>query len=192
MRYKNGFTLIELLIVIAIIGILSSIVFVANRQALTKAYVARTRAEIRSFSVAMQMYAADFGQFPCDVSRNLPNGLEDYLTSSPRWPSAPWPGSVYDWDYWSPSYTGGCAGTLLADGVPAHNQAVYQISVRFCNASGGDCHFPAESWALGFDSNSSAYWCISGPCRAHGSMPYDHPGCCLGGACPSDQPLCGL
>lgn len=192
MKKNKGFTLIELLIVVAIIGILSSIIFVSFIVARDKAYAVRTKAEVRAIILALELYFMDNDyQYPCDVNRDLPPGLEKYLSTSPNWPKAPWLGSVYDWDYWSPDpgSTGGCAGSLAYD---PKDQPVYQLSIRFCDISGSNCNFPNKSWAANFDSQSSVYWCISGPCRAHGSANYNHPGCCMGGDCPSDQPSCGF
>lgn len=186
-KYNKSFTLIELLVAITIISILSSMVFISVKTVINKAYSVRTRQEIRALSLALQLYSDDNNNnFPCDVNRDLPPGLEQYISSNPAWPKAPWPGSVYDWDFWSNPVVTNCSGSIA--NTPFGQ--VYQISIRFCDIGGGNCNFPNESWAVGFDSKSSVYWCISGPCRAHGSMPYNHPGCCIGGACPSNQPRC--
>jgi prepilin-type N-terminal cleavage/methylation domain-containing protein len=205
MKKGKAFTLIELLVVIAIVGLVSGIIIISLRGATDRAYSTRAGAEMRTIIYALNLYLLNNSSNPCDVSRDLPPGLEQYLSTTPTWPKAPWPGSVYDWDYWvadpsasgcknpseAPSCqpSGYCAGELF--GAP-NTEPVYQISIRFCDASGNNCRFPNEAWAQNFDRYSSVYWCISGPCRAHGSEPYNHPGCCAGGNCPSDQPYCPL
>ena len=185
---KLGFTVMELMIVMIIIGVLASVTVSALGGAIQKAHFVRTLHEMRAMVGAIHIFMLnnDFN-YPADVSRDLPPGIEQYLSSAPDWPSAPWPGSVYDYDYWDSDPSNPHAGTL------SHppNGEVVQISVRFCplgNPAG--CRFPNESWAEDFDYHSSAYWCMAGSCRAHGSMPYNHPGCCLGGACPVDQSRC--
>ncbi|MCX6761067.1 MAG: type II secretion system protein [Candidatus Nealsonbacteria bacterium] len=195
MKKNQGFTLIELLIVISILGLLSSVILVSVQDSRRKAYQAREKTEAKQIITALELYSSDHGdKYPCDVNRGLPSGLEQYLSTKPSWPGAPWPGSVYDWDYWvadsnDPDRVSGCAGSLADVG---HGTAlVYQLSVRFCDPAGGN-YVPHESWADLFDCQSSVYWCISGPCRAHGSQSYAYPGCCLGGNCPSDQPTCGF
>lgn len=188
LKKDKGFTLIELLVVISIIGLLASIIVTSLWGARTKAYYARSQEELSQLSKALELYFMDHNyEYPADVNRGLPNGLEAYLSSRPSWPAAPWPGSVYDWDYWDSDASNPNAGTLSEP--PAGK--VYQISIRFCPfESPSGCAFPKQSWASDFDYYSSAYWCVEGPCRAHGSQPMDHPGCCLGGACPPTARQC--
>jgi prepilin-type N-terminal cleavage/methylation domain-containing protein len=166
---KRGFTLIELLVVIAILGVLSSIVLAALSSARSSAAFARAKLEFRSIATAIELYTQDHdGVMPADVDRNLPPGLEVYLSGG-NWPNAPWPESVYDWDNWGPSNLS----------YPPKEQ-VYQISVRFCPVGHPElCRFPNESWAAGFDINSAVYYCIQGPCRAHSSEPTNHSGYCI-------------
>jgi prepilin-type N-terminal cleavage/methylation domain-containing protein len=163
MHTKTGFTLIELLIVIAIIGILYSTVITSVQQAREKGYLAAAKSEMRSFVNALESYKNDNGgQYPDDVDRDIPSGLEPYLQSA-DWPNAPWPESVFDWDNWT-----------------INGNKVYQISIRFCESDKLDtCNFPEASWANNFDTYSSVYYCIAGACRAHESKPADHPGHCV-------------
>lgn len=162
----NGFTLIELLVVISIIGILAALVLPSISTARKGAQLARAKAELRNIAVALERYALDYGGYPADVSRNLPPGLEVYLAGG-VWPKAVWPASVFDWDNW---------GASDMDYPP--NVQTQQISIRFCTAV-GVCNFPNEAWAQGFDFYSSAYYCISGSCRAHADRPPTHPAYCI-------------
>jgi len=166
---RSGFTLLELLVVISIIGILSAIIFPTISLSRNAAYVSRTKAEVKSIATALEMYAnANKGAYPPDADRNMPPGIEAYISGT-HWPQAPWPGSIYDWDAWTPS-------TLTHD----PKQPVYQLSIRFCPLNQPTlCNFPNESWAQNFDYYSSVYYCLSGPCRSHSSQPVNHPGYCL-------------
>lgn len=161
-RSSQGFTLIELLVVIAILGILSTVVLGSLRSARDSAYFARAQQEFKSIREAMEFYHNDHGSYPPDADRGLPPGLEAYVTSS-DWPDAPWPGSVYDWDNYE---VGG--------------EQVYQISIRFCPAGEPEnCQFPDEEWAEDFEVNSSFYYCVEGPCKAHPSESASYPGHCV-------------
>ena len=170
MSGKKGFTLIELLIVLAIMGILASIVITAVSKSKEKAYYTRAIMETRSMSAAIEMYQNDHnGNYPPDASRDIAPGIEKYLAGdqNARWPSAPWPGSVYDWDNWQD---------------PDNPfERIYQISIRFCPVGGtiDQCHFPNEDWAQNFEVNSAVYYCISGSCRSHIAEPVSYPGYCV-------------
>lgn len=174
-KTKRGFTILELLIVIGIIGVLSSIVMNSTNDAKQKAYLARGQKEFITIYQALQMYMSDRGgRMPADVSRGLPPGLENYLPTG-TWPSAPWPGSQYDWDVWTD---------------PAGGPTIAQISIRFCPAGGNisTCNFPKESWAANFGVDSSYYYCIQGACRAHINQPITYPGKCANCAGSSTSP----
>lgn len=161
---KRGFTLIELLIVIAILGVLSTIILASLGRARSSASFARTKLEFRSIATAIQFYIEDYGVVPADVDRNLPPGLEIYLPSG-DWPNAPWLGSVYDWDNWTDPETG---------------LQILQVSVRFCPLNQPtQCRFPNEAWAANFDYYSAVFYCLQGACRSHLSKPIDHPGYCV-------------
>ncbi len=163
----SGFTLIELLMVISIIGMLAAILIPSIINVRGKAYYSRAKAEFASLHKSLELYALDKGSYPPDTGRDLPPGLEPYLSTSGTWPDAPWPGSVYDWDTWS-----------AAELAYEPKAPVQQISIRFCTTP-STCTIPNESWASNFDYYSALYYCISGPCRSHSSRPANHPGYCI-------------
>lgn len=63
-RTQDGFTLIELLIVIAIIGILSSIVLTSLTDGRQKALDSKRIQDLRSISTALQMFASIYDRMP--------------------------------------------------------------------------------------------------------------------------------
>ena len=169
----HGFTIIEILVVISVIGILSTLTgaFILPNWR-EKTYYSRAISEMTTMANALTLYASKYNAYPADVSRGIPGGILEFIQTNGvngSWPSAPWPGSVYDWDNWPPDSIG-----------PLQT---YQISIRFCNP--GDevtCkkNFPKEPWVTSsWDSYSSVYFCISGSCRAHQSQPMNHPAYCI-------------
>jgi len=168
-RTTRAFTLIELLLVIAILGILAQVVIAALGPAKDLARYNRAKLEMRQMENALHLYFDKYGTYPADADRNVPPGLEEFLSASDmdNWPNAPWSGSVYDWDAWDDPDTPGAR--------------IYQISIRFCPVGGPieDCSFPNASWTAGFGVNSSMYYCVSGACRPHIAEPVDYPGYCV-------------
>jgi len=134
-------------------------------QALEVAYFVKAKKELRSIHDALEFYKdANGGNYPPDTNRDVPPGLEQYLSQG-IWPDAPWPGSFFDWDNWDEPDTG---------------EKIYQISIRFCPIGNpNECRFPNEDWAKSFDISSSVFYCIEGRCRSHIAEQPNHPGYCV-------------
>jgi general secretion pathway protein G len=79
---NNGFTLIELLIVIAIIGLLSTLAVVALSNARAKARDAKRISDIKQIQKALELYISEYGTLPMPMQYGEQN-------SSPGW-----------WDTW--------------------------------------------------------------------------------------------
>jgi prepilin-type N-terminal cleavage/methylation domain-containing protein len=173
----KGFTLLEILVVVAIIGILSSITLMSLSNVRGRALLSKAHQELKSVRQSLELYFIDYKSYPEDTERHVPPGLEKYLSPG-IWPNAAWPGSVFDWDNWTPDNLS-----------HAPKNQVYQISIRFCPiGEPSSCEFPNNDWATNFDYFSSVYYCISGPCRAHSSKPCNHPGYCVN--CPDNTSPC--
>ena len=106
-NFQKGFTLIELLIVIAIIGILSTILtvnFIGVRQ---RGRDAQRKANIRSIQSALELYRSDQSNYPttlpsCNTSLVDPvNGTTTYMKTIPCDPL----GGSYQYQGTSTTYT---------------------------------------------------------------------------------------
>lgn len=92
MSKKQGFTLIELLIVIAIIGVLASIVLVSMGGARTKARDAVRQADMRQITSAMEIFYGDGDKYL--QSASAPEAIGTYMVVVPKDPKSK---LAYEW-----------------------------------------------------------------------------------------------
>lgn len=69
---RRGFTLIELLLVIAIIGILSTLAFSLFKAARNGNNKAKARGEIQGLNMAAEVYRKTYGDYPCGSNSASP------------------------------------------------------------------------------------------------------------------------
>jgi len=88
-KFPKSFTLIELLIVMAIIGILASIVLVSLNSARESAREAKAKAELDGIRAAMEIMASDTEEWPghqasheTNETSTPPNEIEDITVAS--------------------------------------------------------------------------------------------------------------
>jgi prepilin-type N-terminal cleavage/methylation domain-containing protein/prepilin-type processing-associated H-X9-DG protein len=106
----SGFTLIELLVVIAIIAILASLVLVALSHAKQASDSAVCRNNLRQQTIALAVYANDFGAYlpyytrpgPIGVPKYWMEHLGNYLGGS-KWPEKHWIWTGSSLTYTTPS-----------------------------------------------------------------------------------------
>ena len=67
-KTSRGFTLVELMVVLAIIGLLSSIVLVSLNAARIKARDATRKSQVSEFKTALELYYSRNGNYPCGNS----------------------------------------------------------------------------------------------------------------------------
>lgn len=164
-KNKNlGFTLIELLIVIAIIGLLSSVVLASLNSARKKARDARRIQDFRNFSLAMEMYYDKYNRYPTSPNNCCTGGSggshnqnfqavanalisEGFLASTPKEPNDP-PEAYMLYDY-GPGNVGQITVTYL-ENISATTIGPY-----------GSCRPFIANWCAN-DIASTAY-CICHP-----------------------------
>lgn len=80
-RPRAGFTLIELLIVVAIVGVLATMLLSAIFGAKTKTQVGVAKSQIRAIEAALSMYKGDNGSYP----RHTPRPSNSIGANDPCW-----------------------------------------------------------------------------------------------------------
>jgi len=95
MKRAYGFTLIELLIVIAIIGILSSLLFVNFSGARERARDSKRKTDFAEIKNALQLYYNDYGKFPLAGGGNTIAGCGAAGTNTCSWTSGTTAGSAF-------------------------------------------------------------------------------------------------
>lgn len=96
----RGFTLVELLVVIAVIGLISSVAIVATNSSRNQARYARIIADMAQIGKAAELYyQTSASGYPADLSPGvMPSEFAPYLA---KWPTPPCSGWLYDWQNWS-------------------------------------------------------------------------------------------
>ena len=78
MNYEpRAFTLVELLVVVAILGILASLVAAGAQTARRKGVVTKAKATIAALETAIAMYHGDMGAYPKTGNAELVKALQD-------------------------------------------------------------------------------------------------------------------
>ena len=73
---RRGFTLIEILLVIAVIGILSTLMFSLFKAARNGNNKAKARGEIQGLGMACEVYRKTYGDYPCGSTSAKTNGAQ--------------------------------------------------------------------------------------------------------------------
>ena len=95
-RHKSdspGFTLIELLMVIALIGLLASLLLPALARARSRAHQAACLSNLRQIGIAFLLYTDEHeGRFPnqWNLKNSLPGGYRPWSSWPPSDPRAGW------------------------------------------------------------------------------------------------------
>lgn len=104
----KGFTIVELIVVIAVIGIIASIVSVTYINVQAGVRDGERKSDITRVKLAIEKYRADNSQYPsvCPggdgsgcAATNLATALEPYLDAIPVDPTVSTPGSSDDYRY---------------------------------------------------------------------------------------------
>ncbi|SRR5258708_418567 len=142
MNRNRGFTLIELLIVIAIIGILSSLLFVNFSGARERARDSKRKTDLTEIKSALQLYYNDYGKFPAAGAGNTIAGCGAAGTSTCDWTSGSTAGSAFSAGNPANVYMGVMPGDPLSPTVQ-YSYAVdatvdYKLQTTLENASDTD------------------------------------------------------
>ena len=84
-NFLKGFTLVELLVVVAIIGILASIITVSVVGSKAKSRDAKRVADVKNLQLALSLYYSDNSQYPTSLG---PLVTSNYLPALPKDPNS--------------------------------------------------------------------------------------------------------
>jgi prepilin-type N-terminal cleavage/methylation domain-containing protein len=182
MHMRRGFTLVELLIAVAIIAILTYLAATSFLHAREQARLSTLATDEDTIAKTVNQYVEDNNyQYPPDVSRGVPPGLQPYLQGG-VWPAGPWPNGSFDWDNWPYTYH----GQTTPSGVPSQyrpylGEQVVEINYHLCPVGDPnpttDCEDPGL-FPSTFMADSGIYYCFQGPCIPHQDEP-DIEGYCV-------------
>lgn len=131
-REERGFTLVEVMIVIAIIGLISSIVAINVMRSGSKAKQEKVRLDAERFEQAIIMYWRDTSQQPQDIADLIQDpGVEGwdgpYITGGAKALRDPW-GNDYVFEYTGtgdPPYRIGSYGADNSPGGEGENKDIF-------------------------------------------------------------------
>ncbi len=159
---KSGFTLIEILVVIAIIGILATVVLVSVNSARKKSRDARRVADLRQIRIALEVFYDDHGYYPqsacgwdCNGYRVSYNATWDALAADllpyiPTLPKDPINNANTPWNNGGFSYAYGNVGRST---YPAQ----YDLTGQLEDTANPD-RCEVKGWRFYFDRG---YWCTA-------------------------------
>lgn len=98
-RSRPGFTIVEVLVAVLILGVLAAIAFPSYQKVTYRARAAKIVGDLYAVRNAAYHFHLDRGQWPPNVSRGLPSGMEEYVSGVQEEGS----GYALDWDNWDPT-----------------------------------------------------------------------------------------
>lgn len=84
-RVRGGFSLLEMLIVIAILGLIATLVYNNLGGAMDKSKVATTRTQIGTTASAIELFHRDVGRYPTTQEMQGFKALIDEPANAPGW-----------------------------------------------------------------------------------------------------------
>ncbi len=115
-KHFSGFTLIELMVVIAIIGLLSSVILASLSQTKSKASVSKEIQVVEELHKALELYYTKYGQYPSTCSGD--GHVNTTCSVATNMKAASMCSGV---DTWGPTVTGGTTVTNWVPGLVSAN-----------------------------------------------------------------------